>query len=82
MTKQEQKLIIDTIENVYAEKINKLTEDLELEKSKKVSVKEKITNLETENKSLKLKIKELEKELNSANKIVLKYDKLINSLKS
>lgn len=81
LNKTEQKSILDAIEAVYAVKIEKLTKDKDSAIEQKNVMKEKLSVVEAENKAMKEKVKALEKELSAANKIVAKYDKLVNSLK-
>lgn len=81
MKKQEQALIIETIENIYNEKINKLTEDKQKALDNAKILKEKCLITEKENKEYKAKIKALEKELNISKKTNEKYEKLLENFK-
>ena len=81
LNKAEQKTIIDTVEQIYSAKIDKLTKDKDVAIEQKNAMKEKLSIVEADNKALKEKLKAVEKELAAANKIVSKYDKLVNSLK-
>lgn len=81
MNKQEQKIIIDTIDNIINEKLTKLETDNAKLVEEKNALKEKLSLSDKENKDLKNENKQLTKELNTAKKEVIKYEKIFATIK-
>ena len=81
MTKQEQSIIIDSINSVFNEKIAKITDErnkaIESEKETRTQLKE----INTEIKELKTKMKELERENKTLKKDLTKYEKIFSNIK-